>query len=381
MEQYVHVVLSGLAHTDLDNVPREVLEGIVAGTDLYNQAVEEQRAQHSTAQRRMAILQQACYSTNSHVHQPAAVSVKDLVKILAVHHADMVAKQLYCWASQHSNHICKYHTNHSAYGCPDNPAGQLSRVSCGIFTGTSKRTWEQLQDTYLTSPATVSINPSPFLQSSAHHTCHKTPVYSCDHHLDCTVLEQHHPALAKPSSVQHIPELCSKDQSRRNFPNQCQTTPTGLVQTSVEVFESNPTRETSLQSCQLLKTESSSSTILHHLSAFPLSEFCQQEQSMVELLFQVLVSSNDLLAPLASHTSTAEAPKQPLPHTDVLPPKRNTDHMITSAPQHITNRADSAEWNRRRREQKQRTDDCNTEGTRQEWAESEITSKTAISPR
>lgn len=379
MEHYVHVVLSAIAQTELDDVPREVLEDILAGTDLYNQAVEEQRAQHSATQLRTTVLQQAHYSTlnsslsNSRVYHPAAFSVKELMKILAVHHANMAAKQLRCWASEQSYHMCKVHTHHEAHTFSDNPVSQVSRLSCGTFTLRSKWTWEQLQHSYLISSPIFSVNPHSPLQSSAHHTSHKTP----DLHLDSTISENHHPA--NPTYVQQRPELPHKDQIRSNLPNQCQTYifPTSVDTLNSNLNISNLEKQTSLENCELLQTISPPSSSLRHLSALPLSRFCQQDQFFVELLFQVLVSSRDFLAPLVSHTPTPEAPaEQLLPHTtttDVLLQNGKTDPMISTAP--IT---DSLELNKLRTGL---NEDQNVEGTQQEWAELETTTGPEATPR
>ncbi|KAM7388857.1 hypothetical protein PAMP_022867 [Pampus punctatissimus] len=329
MEQYIYDLLSAIAKTESDYVPREVLEDILAGTDLYNQAVEEQRTQHSATQLRTAILQQAYYSTlyssppNSRGYHPAAFSVKELMTILAVHHADLAAKQLHCWASEQSYHICKVHTHHVAHAFSNNPISQVSRLSCGTFTLRSKWTWEQLQHSYLIS--------SP-LHASTHYTSHKSPsVYIPDLHLNSTSLDSHHPALTKSTCVQQRLEFPQKDQTRSNFPNHGQTY---IFQTSVDALNSNLKistleKQTSLENCKLLPP----STSLYHLSALPLCRFCQQDQSSVELIFQVLVSSNDLLAPLVSHTPPSEAPAEQLHKTtDVLPQHGKTDPMTSTAP-------------------------------------------------
>lgn len=378
MEHYVYVILSALAQNELDSVPREVLEDILAGTELYNQAVGEQRVQHSITQLRTAVLQQAHYSTpdsrlpNIKGHHPAAFSVKELMMILAVHHADMAAKQLHCWASEESYHICQVHTNHEACACSNNSVCQVARISCGTSALRSEWTWEQLQHTYLISTPLFSINHHPHLQSSSHHTCHKSPpVYIPDLHQDSTILENNYPVLAKPTFVQHRTESSKKDQC------QTYTSQTGLAQTSVETLVSvqpKLERQTSLENCKLLQTISSPSTTFHHLSALSLSGVCQQDLSSVELLFQLLVSSNDLLGPLVSHTPDAptEQVEQLLLNTitDVLLPNGKTDQKILTDP--IINTADSVELNRMSTELNK---DQNVEGTQQEWAQLEITAR------
>lgn len=364
MERYVHIVLSAIAQTELDGVPREVLEDILAGTDLYSQAVEEQRAQTSTTQLRTMVLQHAhsspldCSLTSSRGYHPTAFSVKELMKLLAVHHADMAAKYLHRWASEQSYHICKVHA------FSDKPISQVSRLSCGTFTLRSKWTWEQLQHS---SPLS-SITPLSPLQSSAHHNYHKTPpVYN----------PNQHPSLAKSTLVLQRPEFPHNDQTRSNFPNQCQIC---VYQTNVDALNShlknsNLEKQTSLEICNLLQTATPPSASLHHLSSLPW--FCQQDQSSVELLFQVLVSSNDLLAPLVSHTPTPEASaEQMLPHTkptDVPSQNGKTDPLISNSP--IT---DSVELNGLRTEL---IEGQNLEGSQQAGAELETTTRPEATAR
>ncbi|XP_029297013.1 uncharacterized protein ccdc142 [Cottoperca gobio] len=368
MEHYVFVILSAVARTELDSVPREVLEDILAGTELYNQALGEQRAQHSATQLRTALLQQSHYSTlesslpNSKGRHPAAFLVKELMMILAVHQADMAAKQLHCWVSEQSYHICPAPPNCEASACCDNSVSQGARPNCRAFELRSEWTWEHLQHTYLTSSPLFSINHH---QPSSRHTCHKTPpVHIPDLDLDSIISENHHPVLAKPPFVQRIPE--GKDQT-----SQCQT---HISQTSVKASESvqpSAERQTSFENCKLFQTNSLPSTTFQHLP--PLSGLCQQDHSSVELLFQVLVSSHDLLAPLVSHTATPGAPtEQLLPNTatDVGPPNGKSEQIISTAP--ILNTADSVEWNSLCTEL---TKDQQVEGTPQEWAELEISAR------
>ncbi|XP_054453519.1 uncharacterized protein ccdc142 isoform X2 [Anoplopoma fimbria] len=335
MEHYVYIILCAIARTESESVPREVLEDILAGTDLYNQAVGEQRAQHSTTQLRTAVLQRAHYSTldcslpNSGGRHPAAFTVKELMMVLAVHQADMASKQLHCWASEQSCPICQVHTNHEAYACPGNSVGQVARPGSGTSALRSEWTWEQLQQTYLSSSSFLSINQ----QLSSSHNRHKTPpVYIPNPHLARTIFENHHPVLAKPTFVEHRPENSNKDQT-----SQCQTccSQTGLVQTSVEALDSVKPNLESLENCKLLRTISPPTATARRLSALPLSGVCQQDHSSVELLFQVLVSSNELLAPLVSHTPTPEAPPETLlpdTMTDVLLPDGKTDLIVLNAP-------------------------------------------------
>ncbi|XP_039670208.1 uncharacterized protein ccdc142 isoform X1 [Perca fluviatilis] len=380
MEHYVYVILSAIAQTELDSVPREVLEDILTGTALYNQAVGEQRAQHSTTQLRTAVLQQTHCSTLDFSlpksftagHHPAAFSVKELMMVLAVQEANAAAKQLLCWATEQSSHTCQVHTNHESCACSENSVSQGVRLSCGASALRSEWTWEQLQHTYLISSPLFPNYHHPPLQSSSRHTCHKTaPVYVPDLHLDGTIFENHYPVLAKPTFVQHRPDGSVKDQT-----SQCQTniSQTCLAQTNVEALaQPNLETQTSLGNCKLLRTVSPPSTTFRHLLARPLSGGCQQDHSSVELLFQVLVSSNDLLAPLVSRTSTPEAPsEQLLPNTgtDVLSPNGKNDLIILNCP--IINAAGSVECNRLSTEVNK---EQKVEGPQQEWHELEITTR------
>lgn len=329
MERYVSVILSATAQTDLHSVPRGVLEDIVAGTELYNQAVEEQRAQRCATQMRTAVLQRAHYNVVSSLptrkgHHPTAFSVRELTMILAVHHAEMAAKELHCWASKQSYQICPVHSMLETSTCSDK-----SVVNCGTSTLRSEWTWDKLQHTYLNKSSLLSVNHHP-----SYHTCYKTPLCTPDLHLDCTDSENHHPVLSRPQI------------------NQCQAfiSQYDLVQTS----------EDALDSVQRKRVSS------HHRSAPSLLEFCQQDRSSVELLFEVLVSSSDLLAPLVSHTPTPGAPpKQLLPNTitDVSSVYKKTEPVMLTGP--IINTADSLELSK-----EQTVDE-----TLQECAEVEISTR------
>ncbi|KAI3352108.1 hypothetical protein L3Q82_020920 [Scortum barcoo] len=373
MDHYVFVILSAVAQTELNSVPREVLEDILAGTDLYNQVVGEQRVQHRATQLRTAVLQQAHHSTpasglpNRKGHHPSAFSVKELMVILAVHHGGMAAKQLLCWVSEQSRHICQVHTKHKACMCCDNSVSQV--VSCGSSTLRPEWTWEQLLHAYLTSSSLSSMNPN--LHSSYCHSCHKTPPVNIpDLHLDSPISEQHHPVSAKSNFVQHK-KAVDKGQT-----SQCQThiSPNNLTHTSVETLASaqpNLERQSSLENGKLLQTISPPSATSLRLSALPLSGLCQQDHSSVELLFQLLVSSNDLLAPLASHTPTPEAPHEqmcPNTLTDVLPPDGQTDPRTLTAP--LIQAADSVELDRLSTDVNK---DHPVTGAQQEWTKVEIT--------
>ncbi|XP_054648755.1 uncharacterized protein ccdc142 isoform X2 [Dunckerocampus dactyliophorus] len=207
MERYVHAVLSAVAQADLDHIPREVLADILDSADLYSQVVEEQRIQHSVTKLRSHILQQ----TMSQRHHPTAVSVKDLLSILAVHHANAAANQLHRWTYQQC--VCPSHTKQNS------PPARFP----------SPATWEQLQDTFFiscSSPKTCHLyTPELHLEKERHfyqcQTCiHKTgPVQT---HLECKSPvrnSQNVPMAAPTTSFSHLStiplfRLCQQDRSK-----------------------------------------------------------------------------------------------------------------------------------------------------------------------
>uniref|UniRef100_A0A3B4T4F2 Coiled-coil domain containing 142 n=1 Tax=Seriola dumerili TaxID=41447 RepID=A0A3B4T4F2_SERDU len=332
MEHYVCVILSAVAQAELDSVPREVLQDILAGTDVYNQAVEEQRAQRSATQLRTAVLLRAHHSTldpglpHSKQHHPAAFSVRELTVILAVHHAETAAEQLRSWASAQSCQVCQVHHTQEA-----GTSSVRSSISCGTCTLRPEWTWEQLQHTFLIPPPLLSSH-QPTLQL----------------HQDSA--ENHLPVLAKPTSVQQRPDCSDKDPT-----SQCQThiPRNSPIQASVETVD---LAQPHVENCEPPQTISPPSESSHRLSAPPVSAVCQQERSSVELLFQLLVSCSDLLVPLVSHT---EAPAEPLlPHTP-------TDVTVTAP---IISTDDSVELNRL-------STDLNTEGSQADWAELDMTTR------
>ncbi|XP_077434912.1 uncharacterized protein ccdc142 [Vanacampus margaritifer] len=267
MERYVHAVLFAMGQSDLDQIPRKLMVDILACTDLYNKSLEEQRVQHTTTHLKTKILQQICSTTltNSQRHQPAAVSVKNLLSSLAAHHANTAANQLLLWSTQQC--VCKSHTKQ----------GISARFP-------STATWEQ-----------------------------------------------HHSDLEKSSFVTDI--------HGKNLFFQCQSciSKTGPVRTDLE-------HNSPLRSFQHLQKSSQPTT------CNPLACFCQQDRSKVELLFHVLVSSNDLLL---SHPLTPTI--QMFPHAVAI-------HML--AP---NGKADP----------NQRIRDCGMERTHQEIVELDITNRLA----
>lgn len=321
MERYVCVILSALAQTDLECVSIEVLQDILAGTDLYNQAVEDQRAQHGTTQLRAAVLLRAHHSTvnpglpHSKKHHPAAFSVRELTVILAVHHAQTAAEWLQSGTSAQN---CQFFQ--------DQVNSVKSSSSCGTCRQRSEWIWEQLQHTKCIPPTLLSVDLQPALQP----------------HLGNT--ENHHPTSI---SVQ-----CSTASSSKDLANQCQTyiPQTSSVQTGMEPVDSH--RDPSQSS--------------HHLPAppLPLSAVCQQERSSVALLSQLLVSCSDLLVPLVSHTEAPDEQLVPHAKTDISSTIRNTDPLTVTATTLST--ADSVEINRLSTDLNQNQ---NVEGTQADWAE------------
>ncbi|KAG7518450.1 hypothetical protein JOB18_034471 [Solea senegalensis] len=295
MERVIYVLLSAIAQNELHSVPRDVLEDILAGTDVYNQAVEEHRVQHSSTQLRTAVLHQAAYSIlhsglpNSKKHHPAAFSVKELARTLAVHHAEKAAKQL-CWASAQSCQVCLLHNNHESH-----------------FTLRSEQTWEHLQHTNLMSSPHFSVDQILYLKSSMHCACHETPLYVPDLYPD------HHLLFSEFPSVQHKTACSNRDQTSQR---QTHLTQIGRVQTSMEGLDFTQPKAERWGSLE------NKSNTTNQLSGLPLSAV---GQSSVELLFQLLVSS---------HMSTPEAPpEQLLPNTrtDESSPNRKTEMKRLSA--------------------------------------------------
>ncbi|XP_032411562.1 uncharacterized protein ccdc142 isoform X1 [Xiphophorus hellerii] len=285
MEQCVYGILSVIGKTELDLVPRDVLEDILSGTDLYSQAVEEHKVQL-----RMLVLQEAhkskfFSSLPKFIRQRAsAVSVRSLMSVLAVHRAEMIARLLDLWISEESCHVCKVHCTHQTF-CDDFRSPE-SECSCSF----PKWTWEQLWQTYLTSfPLLVSIQPSVQMLSQKY-----SPIYSPNRSLQSSALEIQLPVLVKLSSFQN-----KEESSRKTRTSQSQTCipQSGLTQFSAEAAQSN------LEGLGNCDCPSPSVATSHHASALPPP---QLDQSSVEPLFQVLMTSTELLAPLALQRPTSE---------------------------------------------------------------------------
>ncbi|XP_057705976.1 uncharacterized protein ccdc142 isoform X2 [Corythoichthys intestinalis] len=286
MERYVHAILITMGQSDLDQIPREVMADILTSLDLYNTAMEEQRLHNNTTHFKTKILQQICYTalTSNQRHLPAPVTIKDLLSSLAVHHAHTAASQFHLWTTQQC--MCK---SHMRQGISSNlPSRSPSTLS-----------WEQLLD--------------KFMSCSHFHTCQ---LNSPEHRLQNSTKKnhQHHPDLEKG------PFFLIKDTNRDNLSFQCQKCTSNVSQ-----VKTDPKHKSPLRNLQHLQKSSPLSTF-YHLSTIPLSDFFQQDQSKVELLLHLLVSSNYLLAPMISHPMTPTAQQVPYAVTiDMLPTNGKSD--------------------------------------------------------
>ncbi|KAM6999957.1 uncharacterized protein ccdc142 [Tautogolabrus adspersus] len=166
IERLVFLVLSAVVRSDLDSVPKEVLEDVLGGADLYNQAVGEQRVQHNATQLRTAVLHQAQTPTlgpglpPSRGLHPAGVGVKELMVLLAERHAEQATQHLLkTWTCEQ---VCQVHRIQAGPDPPD------QGVHCGNRTLRAEWTWEQLQHTHFTAYVThqPSLQPSPLHTSS-----------------------------------------------------------------------------------------------------------------------------------------------------------------------------------------------------------------------
>ncbi|XP_030002127.1 uncharacterized protein ccdc142 isoform X2 [Sphaeramia orbicularis] len=316
MEHYVYTILYAVTQTELDCVPREVLQNILVGTELYNLAVEEQRLQHSTTQLRTMVLQQT-HALESNLknrgRHPAAFSIKELMKILAVHHAERAAKQLHSWNSEQTHYMCQVHIWNEALAHSSKLMSQVDTVDQGastLRTGKAHWTWDKLLQTFLvTSPPSPVNHQLPTQESS-----------QCPHQE--TLLKKHHSLPAEPISVK-TRNSCLKCQSYGAL--------SGQSQASIKAFDSvQPKLESqiSLESFKLTQTLCPSKATSHPVSVFPLPGLCQG-QSSVEQLFQ-LVWSNDLFAPLVCHLPIPEKQLY-VTTTEILLPSESADQIISTA--------------------------------------------------
>ncbi|KAM3612710.1 uncharacterized protein V6R79_013135 [Siganus canaliculatus] len=350
MEHYVYGILSAVAQAELDSVPRDELEDILVGADLYNQAVWE-RAQHSTVQWRTAVLRQAHYSSvdcslpNSKRHHPTAFSAKELTTILALHHANMTAVQLQGMTSDPSHVACE---------CSHSSGSQVAGVGCWASPLNSEWTWEKLQHAYLNSLPLSSSDHHPALQSSSLPTCHKTTVYMSDLQLESANLDKNCPVFSKPTSVQQGTEASNKEQSA---PVQSQTTVEVPVQPHPEECKASPGAAPPSGDCC-------------RQWAAPLSGLCQQNDLSAEVLLHLLVSSRDVLSLMPSYTSPPEAPADLQTVTDVSSDGK-TATAASAAP--AINTVDLVELNGL---DKELNTDQHKEGNQQEGSEMDTAART-----
>lgn len=332
MEQYVYGILSVIGKTEAGSIPRDVLEDVVAGTDLYNQAVEEYNIQLNASQFRMLVLH-VTHESKFFASIPkitrfnsSAVSVKSLISVLAVHRAEVVARQLDLWISEEISHVCKLGSYHKA--CSDNFISHTSGCSCS---------WERLWYTYLTS--------SPLLFDKSF------PTYTPSHHLHICALENHLPVLVKLFTFQY-----KEERSIKNECSQCQTckTQSGATQLSAEEAQSNLERNWDCLSPPVATSHHASAVLPHQL-----------DQSSVEPLFQVLVTSTDLLSPLALQRPTAKET------SDQLAPVSVQDAAGWNPGSNGLNTA--AHSNTFSKQSGKVTNNPNVQGTEQDWTELKIT--------
>lgn len=168
MERYVCLVLSAVARTQLERVPREALQDVLAGTELYNQAVEEQRAQHGATQLRAAVLLRARPCTeggalpHSNQPHPAAFSVRELTAVLAAHHAQAAARRLHSWSPV----------------CPDRSGPVRSGSSCGSCRPRCEWSWERLQ-----CSASLHLDHAEHPAQGRPHSSCQDPDQQCQNHI------------------------------------------------------------------------------------------------------------------------------------------------------------------------------------------------------
>ncbi|XP_071060611.1 uncharacterized protein ccdc142 [Pseudochaenichthys georgianus] len=260
VEQYVYALLCAVAHTEGHCVPRELLQDILAGTELYNQAVGEQRAQHSATQLRTAVLQQA--------HYPPLDS------------------------SQPSSR-------------GPHPAAFSRQRADEDFSSASGRCGSPTEHSLKTP---ILFKPSPPLSTTG------------------------------PGALAEVTQ-----------------TPPPTIVNAFRLAKPHVEKQTSLE-----KQWPTISLPPAPIQPPSLSGLCQQDQSSVELLFQVLLSSNELLAPLVSHAAAPGA-DQLLSHTAA-------EVFSANGKAPVRNTADSADWNIVSTELNK--DQC-VDGL-QEWAELEI---------
>ncbi|XP_077588433.1 uncharacterized protein ccdc142 isoform X2 [Stigmatopora nigra] len=271
MDRYLHAVLFTMGQSDLDQIPREIMEDILTCLELYNTAMKEPSVQHLyTTHQKTKILQQNCSITFSNIMRcPAPVSAKDLLKSLAVHHAYIAASQLHLWTAQQCMYKC-----HMKHGI----SSSLPLMAT--------LTWEQIQDKVLMS-------------CSCFHTGH---LYTSKHKLENHAEENHHCPDFKQPNIFLI-----TDTNSCNLSYLCQKCICNFSKVQTDPKDNKPSRD-------FQHLERSPRTF-NHFPTTTLSDFCQQYQSKVEVLIHLLVSSNDLQGPLISHPVTPTIQQFPLSET------------------------------------------------------------------
>ncbi|CAL8268896.1 unnamed protein product [Boreogadus saida] len=283
MENCVHAILSSLAQTNIEAIAREMLEDVLSGTALYNQVVEEYSDLNSTNPWECRLLQRMCYSglpvPQSVLHSvshPAAFQVKELLSVLAIHHAHTAAEEMHRWAAEHYGPEVQSHHG--------NPRPSQARL-CSRRSVTPEWTWERLEHTYLPPPGSPPLLPSPpsaliVTPSSGRSFSH--------------------------SSQYSLSEGQSGCQSRAEpAPRRRHAGPQSALGSSVP--------ESTLGQCAPgqrnpgggpgVRVEPDLYPAACHCAVGPLSAFCKEDRFSLELLFQAMLSSGDRLSPLGPHTS------------------------------------------------------------------------------
>ncbi|KAK0154234.1 Coiled-coil domain-containing protein 142 [Merluccius polli] len=290
MENCVHAILSTLAQTDIESIAREVLEDIFAGTELYNQVVEEHRGLHSVNQ---SMLQSMCYSglpvlqsAYNGASHPATVQVKQLLKVFAVHHGNRAAKEMHHWATE-QNRPESHLGNHT------HPQAHLHSQRSGI----PEWTWERLEHTYyLPSPGSPPLLPS-------HQSAHISNPSSADRlgssERASLYLAQHTLAQCRAESQTRAePATQRRRRAARRAPEPSNTREPTLGQPVPGQMKPG--------GCPEVQAETDPYLTACRSAVVPLSAFCQHDQFSLELLFQAMLSSSELLTPLVPRIPTPE---------------------------------------------------------------------------
>ncbi|XP_034147824.1 uncharacterized protein ccdc142 isoform X2 [Esox lucius] len=160
MEQCIYTALSALASAQLARVPRDALEDLLAGVEVFNQVLEEQRVKRGDSRWRTQTLLLSDWYGPSRMQAargstfPAPLPVVELMRIMSEHRGQIAAEQLYQWASQQS---CLY--------------------SQALHSGAQAPTWEELE---LLFPLLPPLHPSepgpdgPSLESSPRATSYES---------------------------------------------------------------------------------------------------------------------------------------------------------------------------------------------------------------